>query len=259
MRIVDVSFGDHGGNAIRPAWLLAGPQAAVPTAGNPPAARIGALRLAAPLPGEVRLVLRGGTELAIVAEAGQPGDGGPVVDHVTLCVDAGNLDRYTALLAAQLPGAARERHRIGAPEDGMDIVALSDAASGVHVVLAAPSGPGGHVAGFLEAAGCEGVQHLAYTVPGLAPAIAALEARGLRFVGGPGPAAIIELRDGERWLRQVFTEPVWGGFFVELVERHGIAGLHAANIGTMYAGKETDYLAALPPAVSAARATPAPG
>jgi 4-hydroxyphenylpyruvate dioxygenase-like putative hemolysin len=260
MRIEGISFAGDRGQTSPPGWLLAGPQAGVPTAGNPPGARVATLRLAAPLPaGGLRLALRGGFELSVTDAAGPAPPGAPALDHVTLCVDAGNLGRYAALLAAQLPGARSERHRVGAPADGMDIIALSHAASGVHVVLAAPTGPGGQVAEFLDAAGCEGLQHVAFAVTALAPALAALEARGLRFVGGPGAAAVIELREGEHWLRQVFTEPVWGGFFVELVERHGVTGLHASNIRAMYAAKGLEPAAVAPPAVSAAPALPASG
>lgn len=259
MRIVDVSFGGDGGRAAPPAWLAAGLHAGVPTPANPRRARITSIHLQAPLPGDgLVLALRGGFELRISACADATGEG-PVADHVTLCVEAGELAGCTAALRAQLPAAECEHHRVGAAGDGMDIVAVTDAASGVHVVLAAPTGPGGQVADFLADAGCAGLQHVAFAVSELEPALAALEARGLRFVDGPGAGAIIEVREGERWLRQAFTERVWGGFFVELVERRGITGLRAANIRSMYDANGRDAAVARPHAVSAAPALRASG
>jgi hypothetical protein len=259
MRILDVSFAGDGGRATPPAWLSAGWQAAVPTPANPRHARIASIHLQSPLPADgLVLALRGGFELRISACAGAPADG-PVADHVTLCVEAGELAGCTAALRAQLPAAECERHRVGAAADGMDIVGITDAASGVHIVLAAPTGPGGQVADFLADAGCAGLQHIAFAVPDLGPALAALEARGLRFVDGPGAAAIIEEREGGRWLRQAFTETVWGGFFVELVERHGITGLRAANIRSMYDANGRDAAHSHPAAVSDAPALRASG
>jgi hypothetical protein len=118
-------------------------------------------------------------------------------------------------------------------------------------------GPGWPGGGIPRRGRLRGLQHVAFAVTALVPALAALEARGLRFLGGPGAAAVTELREGEHWLRQVFTEPVWGGFFVELVERHGVTGLHASNIRAMNAAKGLEPAAVAPPAVSAAPALPA--
>ena len=113
------------------------------------------------------------------------------------------------------------------------------------MVLAAPARrlgeARGQVAEFLAESGAEGLQHLAFAVPDLRAALHRLHGAGLSFVGAAGhdPAeAIIEHRDGERYLRQAFSAPLVGECFVELIERHGIEGLHPGNIQSLYEKNE---------------------
>lgn len=245
-----------GGQAV--AGLTTHEPTALPHVGPPPA-RVMSLVIEAPAlhggsSGDLCLKFSGGFQLRLQGPSGSSPENGsaavaehaPPLDHVTVCVYADNLDAYVAQLRATLPAAVCERYRVGTDHAGMMIAAISDPASGVQIVLAAPVGDVGQVAEFLANTGCEGLQHLAFSVPSVHAALHALQGQGLRFVGStPGcrDDAIIELREEDRWLRQAFTEPVWGEFFIELVERKGITGLHPGNIQALYDMNEQGRLA----------------
>jgi 4-hydroxyphenylpyruvate dioxygenase-like putative hemolysin len=122
----------------------------------------------------------------------------------------------------------------------MRIAAVADRDTGVHVVLAAPRGQSGQVADYLARTGCEGLQHVAFRVKSVRRSLDALARHGLRFIGSTAHRhdAMIEMRQGDRWLRQAFTEPLWGEFFIEIVERRGVSGLLAANMQSLYEMRE---------------------
>jgi 4-hydroxyphenylpyruvate dioxygenase-like putative hemolysin len=163
---------------------------------------------------------------------------------VALCVEAVNFDRYVERARQQLPGSRAREYSIGDLQDGMRIAEIRDRDAGVHIVLAAPTGDRGQLVEFLAVTGAEGLQHVAFAVPDATAAVAQLSAQGLRFVGGAvDPArAIVEVREGDSWLRQAFTEPLFGQFFIEVVERQGIVEMRPQNIRSLYdmkAGSET--------------------
>lgn len=169
------------------------------------------------------------------------------LDHVALCVEAASFDRYVRQVREQLPSCGATEYTAGDPDSGMRIAELRDPDAGVHVVLAAPRGNRGQLVDFLATTGGEGLQHVAFVVPDVRAAVTDLAARGLRFVGGArDPAlAIVEAREGDNWLRQAFTEPLFGGFFLEVVERRGIVEMRPGNIDQLYAMKaEREHQAA---------------
>ena len=182
----------------------------------------------ADVPAAVAAVIRRAPSLA-----GRP------LDHVTLCVAAANLLVYAQRVRTQLPASRFSEYRVGDADSGMWIAEIEDSEAAIHVVLAAPTGAKGQLAEFLAQNGAEGLQHVAFAVPDLGPAMADLQAQGFRFVGGADEdQAVVEVREGDCWLRQAFTEPLSGGFFLELVERHGITGMRPRNIESLYTLKE---------------------
>jgi len=164
---------------------------------------------------------------------------GYTIDHVALCVEAANLSRYVARAREQLPAATSREYCVADFAGGMRIVEVRDPGAGVHVVLAAPTGERGQLVDFLDLTGAEGLQHVAFAVPDVRAAVVDLAARGLHFVGGANDPerAIVEVREGESWLRQAFTEPLFGGMFFELIERRGIVEMRPENIESLYAMK----------------------
>jgi 4-hydroxyphenylpyruvate dioxygenase-like putative hemolysin len=195
------------------------------------------------VPDDFRLHFDGGFELELRASPA-PGDGMPI-DHVTVCVYPENLAAYAEKIAARLPSARCERYDAGTGLSGMSIAAIS-LANGFRIVLAAPTGESGQVAEFLARTGCEGLQHVAFSVPEMGAAYAALAEGGVTFLGGSGEEAVVELRDEDRWLRQAFTAPLWGEFFIEILERHGIEGLHPGNMQSLYEMNERPAISDAP-------------
>ncbi|MDH5254400.1 MAG: VOC family protein [Gammaproteobacteria bacterium] len=161
------------------------------------------------------------------------------VDHVALCVEAANLSRYVQQVRDQCPSSSSGEYTVGDPDSGMRIAELRDPEAGLHVVLAAPRGSRGQLVEFLSTMGGEGLQHVAFAVPDVRAAVVELADQGLRFVGGARAPelAIVETREGDNWLRQAFTEPLFGGFFVEVVERRGIVEMRPGNVDALYAMK----------------------
>lgn len=161
------------------------------------------------------------------------------VDHVALCVEAVNLPRYLRRVRRQLPASSVNEYSIGDPDSGMRIAEVRDPGSGVHLVLVAPSGSRGQLAEFLSVTGAEGLQHVAFSVPDVRAAVLELAAGGLRFVGGAvdPERAIVEAHEGDNWLCQAFTEPLFGEFFIEVIARRGIVDMRPGNINALYALK----------------------
>lgn len=161
------------------------------------------------------------------------------VDHVALCVEAANFPGYLHQVRQQLPASTVSECYIGDPDSGMRIAEVLDPGSGVHLVLAAPTGSRGQLVEFLDTTGAEGLQHVAFIVPDVQAAVLELAGRGVPFVGGTEAPerAIVEAREGDSCLRQAFTEPLFGAFFIELIERRGIVDLRRRNIDALYALK----------------------
>jgi len=172
------------------------------------------------------------------------------VDHVAICVQAANLEKYLEQSCRQLPAASSSSYSIGDPGSGMHIAEIRDPGAGIHVVLAAPSGSRGQLVDFLSTTGAEGLQHIGFAVSDVRSTVVALAAQGLRFVGGAEDPeqAIVEVREGDNWLRQAFTEPLFDGFFIEVVERKGIVEMRPGNIQALYTLKGASGHAAPLPA-----------
>lgn len=257
MRIAEIVFSSDGGqSADPPAWraltALAGDALATGEAAAPGsvrangARRVLSLAVDVPLNGvgpsdDLCLTFRGGFELRLgtcaVAGPARAVSAAARIDHVAVCVYPENLNAYADALCARLPAASCERYTVGTDESGMRIAAISEPSSGAHIVFSAPTGRAGQLADFLANTGCEGLQHVAFSVPSVRGALAALTGRGMRFIGasaGSADEAVVELREDGGYLRQAFTEPLWGEFFVEVLERNGISGLRASNIQSLY-------------------------
>lgn len=169
-----------------------------------------------------------------------PGLGRCSVDHVALCIEAGNLPRYVEQARQRLPDTLWSEYCVGDPDSGMRIAEVRSSATGAHLVLAAPTGSHGQLVEFLAETGSEGLQHIAFAVADVRAAVLELAAKGLRFVGGSRnpEGAIVEVREGDNWLRQAFSEPLFGSLFIEVIERKGIVAMRPGNIEALYALRE---------------------
>jgi methylmalonyl-CoA/ethylmalonyl-CoA epimerase len=127
------------------------------------------------------------------------------IDHVAIAVP--DLEAAIAQYGATL--GVRVAHRERIEEQGVSEALLE--VGGSFVQLLQPLGPETPVGKFLAKRG-PGLHHVAYRVPDVAAAIAAMKARGARLID-EAP------RNGSRGTRIAFVHPAsMGGVLVELVE-----------------------------------------
>lgn len=191
------------------------------------------------LPADCNIDLPGGRDIpSVVAEVVRrvPLLADCEVDHVAFCVEAINFDRHVRRLSEQLPAASIREYRVGDADSGMRTAEIRDAGRSLHLVLSAPLGDRGQIATFLSRTGREGLQHIAFSVPDVATSVKQLAAEGLCFVGGTDDPqlAVVEVEEDGTSLRQAFTEPLFGEFFVEIIERNGITEMRTENIRALY-------------------------
>jgi len=128
-----------------------------------------------------------------------------MLDHVGIAVSnlAGALERWKPVVGAP-PGAPEE-----VPSQRVRVVFLEVGAT--HLELLEPTDPASPVGQFLARRG-EGVHHLAFRVPSVDAALAAVERSGGRLVDRVG-------RPGARGRRVGFAHPsAFGGVLLEFVE-----------------------------------------
>ncbi|MBS2964425.1 4-hydroxyphenylpyruvate dioxygenase [Actinocrinis puniceicyclus] len=192
-----------------------------------------------------------------------------LVDHVALCVPAGEL-KDTVRFCEQALGFARTfAEYVSVGEQGMDSVVVQSPSNTVTFTLLEPDtdrAPG-QIDGFLAAHGGPGVQHLALRTGDIACSVRTLAQRGVGFLSTPDTyydalaerlggtdipvdtlreLNILMDQDHGGRLFQIFTRSTHprGTFFFELIERRGAAGFGTANIKALYEAVERQRSAA---------------
>lgn len=191
-----------------------------------------------------------------------------LLDHVAVCVDAGMLadcaDFYTT--AFGLPRYSSEYIEVG--DQAMDSIVVRSPSGGVTFTILEqdPAKKAGQVEAFLSRNGGPGVQHLAFLVDDIVPAVRDYSDQGIDFLNTPDAyydmladrlpgiqAELADLRlanvlaDRDEWgyLLQLFTRSPYkrNTMFYELVQRRGARGFGSANIKALYEAVERDGLA----------------
>ncbi len=203
-----------------------------------------------------RLVERAGP---VPGRADRPGGLFTVLDHVAVCLPAGQLDATVRFYgdAFGLRQVFDERIEVGG--QAMLSTVVQDQTGTVTFTLIEPD-PAlqrGQIDDFLDAHGGAGVQHLAFRTDDIAGSIRALADRGVGFLTAPPgyyrtlltrlgaidkPVGELEelhvLADRDRWgeLFQIFTRSAHKRrtFFLELIERQGARTFGSANIRALY-------------------------
>jgi 4-hydroxymandelate synthase len=200
----------------------------------------------------------------------QPASTGRVLslDHIATCVEYGSLADEVAFYedAFGMPRYSGEYIVVGS--QAMDSVVVRSPSGGVTFTLLEPdrTKSSGQIDAFLERNGGPGVQHLAFLVDEIVPAVREFEARGVEFLSTPGTyydmlaerfaemgTEVTELRavnvlaDLDEWgyLLQLFTRSPYerNTLFFELIQRRGSRGFGSANIKALYEAVERDRLA----------------
>jgi 4-hydroxymandelate synthase len=201
-----------------------------------------------------------------------------VIDHVAICVPAGEL-ASTAEFYRKVFGFSEifaEYIEVGG--QGMDSKVVQSPSRGVTFTLIEPdpTRTPGQIDDFLRWHAGAGVQHLAFRTNDIVAAVASFSARGVGFLATPGSyydtleerlgpvdvpvPALRELGvlvDSDHFgqLFQIFTQSmhVRRTLFLELIERHGALTFGSGNIKALYEAKERE-LAGLGEVKSAATA-----
>ncbi|MFJ6659012.1 4-hydroxyphenylpyruvate dioxygenase [Streptomyces sp. NPDC091377] len=192
-----------------------------------------------------------------------------LLDHIAICLDAASIDTYGVFYrdAFGLTRYSSEYVDVGA--HAMDSLVVRSASGQITFTLVAPDprkGPG-QLDAFLERNGAPGVQHLAFLVESIIPAVHEFRDRGVEFLTVPesyydslaervpGMTAEIDrlraaqvLADRDEWgdLLQLFSRSPYerNTLFYELIQRRGSRGFGSSNIRALYEAVERDRLAA---------------
>jgi 4-hydroxymandelate synthase len=199
-------------------------------------------------------------------ELGPISDGGALLellDHVAVCVPAGQLDATVSFYRDVFGLAQIYDERIEIGTQAMISKVVQDEAAQVTFTLIEPdvTREPGQIDDFLLAHGGAGVQHLALRTPDIINAVGTISARGVEFLVAPGgyysalPGRLGELAipledlrganvlaDRDRWgqMFQIFARSTHERhtFFFELIERKGALTFGSSNIKALYEALE---------------------
>ena len=200
---------------------------------------------------------------------GRPDGHITMLDHVAICVGGGTLDSWADFYEDAFGFVRYSSEHVEAGKTGMDSIVVRSRSDRVTFTLVAPAAATvpGQLDAFLDRNSGPGVQHLAFGVEDIVPAVREARARGVEFLRAPAayydmlgdrlgatPAEIATLRsvdvlaDRDEWgeLLQLFTRSPYerNTLFYEFIERRGARGFGSANIRALFEAVERDRLAA---------------
>ncbi|MFI9100867.1 4-hydroxyphenylpyruvate dioxygenase [Streptomyces fildesensis] len=272
--IADVAFACEDVSATRDGAVAAGARL-LPTAdGEPPAVTgFGGVRhsLVRRLPGESAQLPpgRGWTPVTEPAAAAAPDASGADVpglrrlDHIAVCIEAGRLYDQARFYIEGFGFEQYSSEYVTFGEQAMDSVVVRSPSTGITFTIVEPDATKepGQLDEFLKRNGGSGVQHLAFLVDEIVPAVLTFESRGVEFLQTPGTyydalaerisgleETITDLRkanvlaDRDEWgyLLQLFTRSPFERrtLFFELIQRQGAQGFGSSNIRALYEAVE---------------------
>ena len=192
-----------------------------------------------------------------------------VLDHVAVCLPAGQLDDTVAFYRDVFGLSQIFDERIEVGGQAMLSKVVQDHSGAVTFTLIEPdlTREPGQIDEFLAAHGGAGVQHLAFRTGDIAAAIRALSGRGVEFLRAPAryfatlperlgalaiPVPELQelniLADRDSWgqMFQIFSLSTHerNTFFIELIERQGALTFGSRNIKALYEALDRQHAAA---------------
>lgn len=191
-----------------------------------------------------------------------------VIDHLTHNVYRGRMDHWARFYERLFDFHEIRHFDIRGQQTGLSSRAMSAPDGKIRIPLNEESGGGGQIEEFLMAYNGEGIQHIAFACDDLVATWDALRARNVPFLEPP-PGAYYEmleerlpghgqpvaalrergiLVDGSteestpRLLLQIFTQPLIGPIFFELIQREGDQGFGEGNFQALFESMERDQL-----------------
>jgi 4-hydroxymandelate synthase len=229
-----------------------------------------------------RLVERGGTrdeflpgaiEMEPDGAAGADEDLLRLIDHLAVCVPAGELDSTVAFHERVFDFAVTFQEYIEIGDQGVRSKVVQSRSGGVTFTILEPdiSRQAGQIDDFLAWHDGAGVQHVAFLTDDIVRAVRTCADRGVQFAETPssyydmlserlgqtdialetlGPLGILVDRDHWGQMYQIFAKSthIRRTYFLELIERHGARTFGTSNIPALYAAKERELAEVRDPA-----------
>jgi 4-hydroxymandelate synthase len=192
-----------------------------------------------------------------------------LLDHVAICLEGGSLERYADFYRDAFGFSRYSSEYVAVGGQAMDSIVVRSASERVIFTLVAPdpAKEPGQLDAFLERNGGPGVQHLAFRVEDIIPAVHEFRDQGVEFLSTPSTYydmlterfadlrdEITQLKDAQvladrdEWgrLLQLFSRSPYerNTLFFELIQRRGSRGFGSANIRALYEAVERDRLTA---------------
>ncbi len=190
------------------------------------------------------------------------------IDHLTHNVYRGRMDHWADFYERLFSFREIRHFDIRGQQTGLTSRAMSAPDGKIRIPLNEEAGGNGQIEEFLMAYNGEGIQHIAFACNDLVATWDALSARGLPFLEPPPETyyemleerlpghgqPIAELRkrgilvDGStddaerRLLLQIFSEPLIGPIFFELIQRKGDEGFGEGNFQALFESMERDQM-----------------
>ena len=207
----------------------------------------------------------GTIEMEPGAGAGADDDLLRVIDHLAVCVSAGELDSTIAFHEQVLGFTVTFHEYIEVGDQGLTSEVVQSPSGGVTFTFILPdiSRQAGQIDDFLVWHGGAGVQHVAFLTNDIVHAVRTLAGRGVEFAVTPPSyydaltarlgatdLAVEALRplgilvDSDHWgqMYQIFAKSthIRRTYFHELIDRHGARTFGTSNIPALYAAKERE-------------------
>ncbi|HWP59573.1 MAG TPA: 4-hydroxyphenylpyruvate dioxygenase [Candidatus Acidoferrales bacterium] len=187
------------------------------------------------------------------------------IDHLTHNVHEGRMDHW-ARFYERLFGFREIRYfDIHGRRTGLKSRALVSPCGKIRIPINEPADQKSQIKEYLEAYRGEGIQHIALATDDIFSSVESLRARGVAFLDiadsyyervnerVPGHGIDLErlardriLIDGspdQGLLLQIFTKPVIGPIFFEIIQRRGNEGFGEANFKALFEAMEQDQIA----------------
>lgn len=212
---------------------------------------------------------RSWSDSAPAARQEGPGDRIKALDHVAICLEAGTLDAHADMYADVFGLSRYSSEYTVLGDQAMESIVVRSPSYGITFTLLAqdPARSHGQIEAFIDRNSGSGVQHLAFEVDDIIPAVREFQGKGIDFLGTPASyydmllvrfpemstevsglreTSVLADRDEWGYLLQLFTRSPYerNTLFYELIQRRGARGFGGANIRALYEAVERDRMTA---------------
>jgi 4-hydroxymandelate synthase len=210
----------------------------------------------------------GAIEMEPTAATGENDDLLRIIDHVAVCVPAGELDSTVAFHEQAFGFTVTFQEYIELGDQGIMSKVVQSPSGGVTFTILPPdiSRRAGQIDDFVDWHDGAGVQHVAFLTEDIVQAVSTCARRGVEFAVTPAsyydmlterlgatdipvqalqPLGILVDRDHWGQMYQIFAKSthIRRTFFLELIDRHGARTFGTSNIPALYAAKERELAA----------------